>query len=96
MYVFTVFMSLHQGPGEFSNTATQARNHWQVNAVQITNTESMKACYVLYRIYPYSVFSGFFFSESVCQLLDENQRYLSQLTSLLQDATQEMKQSVMV
>ncbi|XP_008320241.1 inhibitor of nuclear factor kappa-B kinase subunit alpha isoform X2 [Cynoglossus semilaevis] len=34
-------------------------------------------------------------SESVCQLLDENQRYLSQLTSLLQDATQEMKQSVM-
>uniref|UniRef100_A0A3P8VNQ5 Inhibitor of nuclear factor kappa-B kinase subunit alpha n=1 Tax=Cynoglossus semilaevis TaxID=244447 RepID=A0A3P8VNQ5_CYNSE len=75
---------------------TQARNHWQVNAVQITNTESMKACYVLYRIYPYSVFSGFFFSESVCQLLDENQRYLSQLTSLLQDATQEMKQSVMV
>lgn len=29
------------------------------------------------------------------QLLDENQRYLSQLTSLLQDATQEMEQSVM-
>uniref|UniRef100_A0A8P4G2Z4 Inhibitor of nuclear factor kappa-B kinase subunit alpha n=1 Tax=Dicentrarchus labrax TaxID=13489 RepID=A0A8P4G2Z4_DICLA len=36
------------------------------------------------------------FSETVHQLLDENQRYLSQLTSLLQDATQEMEHSVMV
>lgn len=36
------------------------------------------------------------FSETVHQLLDENQRYLSQLTSLLQDATQEMDYSVMV
>uniref|UniRef100_A0A8D0D8Z2 Inhibitor of nuclear factor kappa-B kinase subunit alpha n=1 Tax=Sander lucioperca TaxID=283035 RepID=A0A8D0D8Z2_SANLU len=36
-----------------------------------------------------------FFSETVHQLLDENQRYLSQLTSLLQDATQEMEHSVM-
>ena len=36
------------------------------------------------------------FSESVHQLLDENQRYLSQLTSLLQDTTQEMEHSVMV
>ena len=36
------------------------------------------------------------FSESVHQLLDENQRYLGQLTSLLQDATQEMEPSVMV
>uniref|UniRef100_A0A4W6DVK7 Inhibitor of nuclear factor kappa-B kinase subunit alpha n=1 Tax=Lates calcarifer TaxID=8187 RepID=A0A4W6DVK7_LATCA len=35
-------------------------------------------------------------SETVHQLLDENQRYLSQLTSLLQDATQEMEHSVMV
>ncbi|XP_054455728.1 inhibitor of nuclear factor kappa-B kinase subunit alpha-like isoform X2 [Anoplopoma fimbria] len=34
-------------------------------------------------------------SETVNQLLDENQRYLSQLTSLLQDATQEMEHSVM-
>ncbi|XP_062257177.1 inhibitor of nuclear factor kappa-B kinase subunit alpha-like [Platichthys flesus] len=34
-------------------------------------------------------------SESVHQLLDENQRYLGQLTSLLQDATQEMEPSVM-
>uniref|UniRef100_A0A665UG37 Inhibitor of nuclear factor kappa-B kinase subunit alpha n=1 Tax=Echeneis naucrates TaxID=173247 RepID=A0A665UG37_ECHNA len=36
-----------------------------------------------------------YFSETVHQLLDENQRYLSQLTSLLQDATQEMECSVM-
>ena len=36
------------------------------------------------------------FSETVHQLLDENQRYLSQLTSLLQDATQEMEHSIMV
>uniref|UniRef100_A0A8D3BS47 Inhibitor of nuclear factor kappa-B kinase subunit alpha n=1 Tax=Scophthalmus maximus TaxID=52904 RepID=A0A8D3BS47_SCOMX len=36
------------------------------------------------------------FSEAVHQLLDENQRYLGQLTSLLQDATQEMEHSVMV
>ncbi|XP_029031829.1 inhibitor of nuclear factor kappa-B kinase subunit alpha-like [Betta splendens] len=34
-------------------------------------------------------------SESVPQLLDENQRYLSCLTALLQDATQEMEHSVM-
>uniref|UniRef100_A0A672G062 Inhibitor of nuclear factor kappa-B kinase subunit alpha n=1 Tax=Salarias fasciatus TaxID=181472 RepID=A0A672G062_SALFA len=34
--------------------------------------------------------------ETVHQLLDENQRYLSQLTSLLQDATQETENSVMV
>ncbi|XP_008295814.1 inhibitor of nuclear factor kappa-B kinase subunit alpha-like isoform X2 [Stegastes partitus] len=34
-------------------------------------------------------------SETVHQLLDENQRYLSQLTALLQDATQEMEHSVM-
>ncbi|XP_034753850.1 inhibitor of nuclear factor kappa-B kinase subunit alpha-like isoform X3 [Etheostoma cragini] len=34
-------------------------------------------------------------SESVHQLLDENQRHLSQLTSLLQDATQEMEHNVM-
>ncbi|XP_028458949.1 inhibitor of nuclear factor kappa-B kinase subunit alpha isoform X1 [Perca flavescens] len=34
-------------------------------------------------------------SETVHQLLDENLRYLSQLTSLLQDATQEMEHSVM-
>lgn len=34
-------------------------------------------------------------SESVHQLLDENQRYLSQLTSLLQDATQDTEHSVM-
>uniref|UniRef100_A0A672FC79 Inhibitor of nuclear factor kappa-B kinase subunit alpha n=1 Tax=Salarias fasciatus TaxID=181472 RepID=A0A672FC79_SALFA len=33
--------------------------------------------------------------ETVHQLLDENQRYLSQLTSLLQDATQETENSVM-
>ncbi|XP_068579509.1 inhibitor of nuclear factor kappa-B kinase subunit alpha-like isoform X2 [Cebidichthys violaceus] len=33
--------------------------------------------------------------ETVNQLLDDNQRYLSQLTSLLQDATQEMEHSVM-
>uniref|UniRef100_A0A3Q3FET7 Inhibitor of nuclear factor kappa-B kinase subunit alpha n=1 Tax=Labrus bergylta TaxID=56723 RepID=A0A3Q3FET7_9LABR len=36
------------------------------------------------------------FSETVHQLLDENQHYLSLLTSLLQDATQEMKHSIMV
>lgn len=36
------------------------------------------------------------FSETVHQLLDENQRYLSKLTSMLQDATQEMEHSVMV
>uniref|UniRef100_A0A7N5ZV57 Inhibitor of nuclear factor kappa-B kinase subunit alpha n=1 Tax=Anabas testudineus TaxID=64144 RepID=A0A7N5ZV57_ANATE len=35
-------------------------------------------------------------SETVHQLLDENHRYLTQLTSLLQDATQEMEHSVMV
>uniref|UniRef100_A0A669CM06 Inhibitor of nuclear factor kappa-B kinase subunit alpha n=1 Tax=Oreochromis niloticus TaxID=8128 RepID=A0A669CM06_ORENI len=40
--------------------------------------------------------SVFSFSETVHQLLDENQRYLSQLTSLLQDATQEMEHSIMV
>ena len=40
--------------------------------------------------------SLFSFSETVRQLLDDNQRYLSQLTSLLQDATQEMEHSVMV
>ncbi|XP_065815798.1 inhibitor of nuclear factor kappa-B kinase subunit alpha-like isoform X2 [Labrus bergylta] len=34
-------------------------------------------------------------SETVHQLLDENQHYLSLLTSLLQDATQEMKHSIM-
>ncbi|XP_034408442.1 inhibitor of nuclear factor kappa-B kinase subunit alpha-like isoform X2 [Cyclopterus lumpus] len=34
-------------------------------------------------------------SETVNQLLEENQRYLSQLTSLLQDATQDMEHSVM-
>lgn len=34
-------------------------------------------------------------SESVQQLLDENQRYLNHLTSLMQDATHELKQSVM-
>ncbi|MEQ2272890.1 hypothetical protein XENORESO_016611 [Xenotaenia resolanae] len=34
-------------------------------------------------------------SDTVEQLLDENQRYLNHLTSLLQDATQELKQSVM-
>ncbi|KAM8738678.1 inhibitor of nuclear factor kappa-B kinase subunit alpha-like isoform X1 [Acanthopagrus latus] len=34
-------------------------------------------------------------SETVHELLDENQRYLSQLTSLLQDTTQEMEHSVM-
>lgn len=34
-------------------------------------------------------------SETVDQLLDENQHYLSQLTSLLQDATQELQPSVM-
>lgn len=34
-------------------------------------------------------------SETVHQLLDENERYLTQLTSLLQDATQEMEHSVM-
>ncbi|XP_075933076.1 inhibitor of nuclear factor kappa-B kinase subunit alpha-like isoform X2 [Anarhichas minor] len=33
--------------------------------------------------------------ETVNQLLDDNQRYLSQLTSLLQDAAQEMEHSVM-
>lgn len=36
------------------------------------------------------------FSETVPQLLDENQRYLSQLTSLLQDTAQDMEHSVMV
>uniref|UniRef100_A0A671YLZ3 Inhibitor of nuclear factor kappa-B kinase subunit alpha n=1 Tax=Sparus aurata TaxID=8175 RepID=A0A671YLZ3_SPAAU len=36
------------------------------------------------------------FSETVHELLDANQRYLSQLTSLLQDTTQEMEHSVMV
>ena len=35
------------------------------------------------------------FSETV-QLLEENQHYLSQLTSLLQDTTQETGNSVMV
>ncbi|XP_041866785.1 inhibitor of nuclear factor kappa-B kinase subunit alpha-like [Melanotaenia boesemani] len=34
-------------------------------------------------------------SQTVNQLLDENQHYMSQLTSLLQDATQEMEHSVM-
>ncbi|KAF7219864.1 inhibitor of nuclear factor kappa-B kinase subunit alpha-like [Nothobranchius furzeri] len=34
-------------------------------------------------------------SETVSQLLDDNQRYMAQLTSLLQDATQEMEHSVM-
>ncbi|XP_037321255.2 inhibitor of nuclear factor kappa-B kinase subunit alpha-like isoform X2 [Pungitius pungitius] len=34
------------------------------------------------------------YCETVCQLLDENQRYMSQLTSLLQDATQEMEHSI--
>ncbi|XP_010787916.1 inhibitor of nuclear factor kappa-B kinase subunit alpha-like isoform X1 [Notothenia coriiceps] len=34
-------------------------------------------------------------SETVHQLLDENQRYLSQLNSLLQDAMQELEHSVM-
>ncbi|KAK5602308.1 hypothetical protein CRENBAI_014192 [Crenichthys baileyi] len=34
-------------------------------------------------------------SDTVEQLLDENQRYLNHLTSLLQDTTQELKQSVM-
>ncbi|KAM4590770.1 inhibitor of nuclear factor kappa-B kinase subunit alpha-like [Odontesthes bonariensis] len=34
-------------------------------------------------------------SQTVNQLLDENQRYLSHLTSLLQDATQEMEHGVM-
>ncbi|XP_072247173.1 inhibitor of nuclear factor kappa-B kinase subunit alpha-like isoform X1 [Leuresthes tenuis] len=33
-------------------------------------------------------------SQTVNQLLDENQRYMSHLTSLLQDATQEMEHSV--
>uniref|UniRef100_A0AAQ5YY97 Inhibitor of nuclear factor kappa-B kinase subunit alpha n=1 Tax=Amphiprion ocellaris TaxID=80972 RepID=A0AAQ5YY97_AMPOC len=42
------------------------------------------------------LFLLFSFSETVHQLLDENQRYLGQLTSLLQDATQEMEHSVMV
>lgn len=36
------------------------------------------------------------FSETVDHLLDENQRYMSHLTSLLHDATQEMEHSVMV
>uniref|UniRef100_A0AAQ4RUZ6 Inhibitor of nuclear factor kappa-B kinase subunit alpha n=2 Tax=Gasterosteus aculeatus aculeatus TaxID=481459 RepID=A0AAQ4RUZ6_GASAC len=35
------------------------------------------------------------YCETVSQLLDENQRYLSQLTSLVQDATQEMEHSIM-
>ncbi|KAM8858553.1 inhibitor of nuclear factor kappa-B kinase subunit alpha-like isoform 1-T1 [Spinachia spinachia] len=35
------------------------------------------------------------YCETVSQLLDENQRYMSQLTSLLQDATQEMEHSIM-
>ncbi|XP_035982361.1 inhibitor of nuclear factor kappa-B kinase subunit alpha [Fundulus heteroclitus] len=34
-------------------------------------------------------------SETVQQLLDENQQYLNHLTSLMQDASQELKQSVM-
>ncbi|XP_015233106.1 PREDICTED: inhibitor of nuclear factor kappa-B kinase subunit alpha-like isoform X1 [Cyprinodon variegatus] len=34
-------------------------------------------------------------SETVEQLLDENQRYLNHLTSLMQDASQELKQNVM-
>lgn len=37
-----------------------------------------------------------FFSETVGQLLNENQRYLSHLTSLMQDAAQSMEHSVMV
>uniref|UniRef100_A0A8C3AM54 Inhibitor of nuclear factor kappa-B kinase subunit alpha n=1 Tax=Cyclopterus lumpus TaxID=8103 RepID=A0A8C3AM54_CYCLU len=41
------------------------------------------------------IHSFVFFSETVNQLLEENQRYLSQLTSLLQDATQDMEHSVM-
>uniref|UniRef100_A0A8C9ZYW0 Inhibitor of nuclear factor kappa-B kinase subunit alpha n=1 Tax=Sander lucioperca TaxID=283035 RepID=A0A8C9ZYW0_SANLU len=51
----------------------------------------------LWKTHPNSEFRVFclFFSETVHQLLDENQRYLSQLTSLLQDATQEMEHSVM-
>uniref|UniRef100_G3NU66 Inhibitor of nuclear factor kappa-B kinase subunit alpha n=1 Tax=Gasterosteus aculeatus aculeatus TaxID=481459 RepID=G3NU66_GASAC len=39
--------------------------------------------------------TSYFPSETVSQLLDENQRYLSQLTSLVQDATQEMEHSIM-
>uniref|UniRef100_A0A673AL47 Inhibitor of nuclear factor kappa-B kinase subunit alpha n=1 Tax=Sphaeramia orbicularis TaxID=375764 RepID=A0A673AL47_9TELE len=44
----------------------------------------------------YSEKSFVSFSETVDQLLDENQHYLTQLTSLLQDATQELQPSVMV
>lgn len=38
----------------------------------------------------------FFFSESVHQLLEENENYLSQLTSLLQETTQDPEYSFMV
>lgn len=40
--------------------------------------------------------NGCSLSDSVHHLLEENQRYLSQLTSLLQDTTQEMEHSVVV
>jgi len=50
-----------------------------------------------------SVFDGehllymllFVFSDSVNHLLEENQRYLSQLTSLLQETTEEKSESIM-
>jgi len=37
----------------------------------------------------------FVFSDSVNHLLEENQRYLSQLTSLLQETTGEKSESIM-
>lgn len=51
-----------------------------------------------------SVFDGerlfymllFVFSDSVNNLLEENQRYLSQLTGLLQETTEEKSESIMV
>lgn len=38
----------------------------------------------------------FVFRDSVNHLLEENQRYLSQLTSLLQETTEEKSESIMV
>lgn len=38
----------------------------------------------------------FFFSVSVHQLLEENENYLSQLTSMLQETTKDTEYSVMV
>uniref|UniRef100_A0A671YM40 Inhibitor of nuclear factor kappa-B kinase subunit alpha n=1 Tax=Sparus aurata TaxID=8175 RepID=A0A671YM40_SPAAU len=56
----------------------------------------LKIACVRKRIQIVNLESSVSFSETVHELLDANQRYLSQLTSLLQDTTQEMEHSVMV